>query len=86
MSKEAVIPTDLILNQIRRSNLSKQGSTSTTGVFESKPENEINKERGFTTPSKNPDRVSPPPDVFFRNPNTVTYLDTIQTARAAKKL
>lgn len=87
MPKKAVIPTrNEIFNQVVRSKLGKQGQTTTTGIFESRPENDINKERGFTTPSSDPERVSPPRDIFFRPTKTVTYLDTIQAARTAKKL
>lgn len=86
MPNQAVLTANLIMNQIKGSLLSKQGQTTTDGVFESKPENDINKDRGFTTPTSNPERLTPPRDVFFTKNSTVTYLDTIQAARTAKKL
>jgi len=67
-----------ILNQIRKSTLSKQGQTSISGVFESQPANEINKQRGFTTPSSNPLPVPKPIDVVFTPSNQMTYLDSLK--------
>ena len=86
MPNRAVPEQNLIANQITDSLYSKQGQTTTTGIFESRPENDINKERGFTTPSRDPERIRPPRDIFFKPTKTVTYLDTIEAARVAKKL
>lgn len=70
-----------ILNQIRKSTLSKHGQTSTTGIFESQPENEINNQRGFTTPSTNPVQVPRPIDLLYKDSNTMTYLDSLKIAK-----
>ena len=60
-----------VLTQIKGSKLSKQGLTTTTGVFEAKPENTV------------PNQQVPNPIDTVTNQTNITYLDTL---RAAKKL
>jgi len=58
-----------VLSQIQGSNLSKKGLTTTTGVFETKPENTV------------PNQQTPDPiDVVTNNVN-LTYLETLRMAK-----
>lgn len=79
----AVTTAHTVVDQVFDSNLSKKGQTTTTGVFEGQPVNQVNRDRGFTVPTSDPERVSPPLDIFFRDDRRVTYLDTL---RAAKRI
>lgn len=65
----------LILNQIYKSTLGKQGKTSTTGVFEGTPQNALVGARGFVTPTGE-QRVDAPIDTVIANNNKQTQAPT----------
>lgn len=70
-----------VLEQVQQSILSKQGKTTTTGVFEGTPQNTLAGPRKFTTPTGN-SRVDAPIDaaVAFNNEATQapTYLEHLK--------
>lgn len=70
-----------ILSQIPSSRLSKQGKTTTTGVFEAIPSNALVAARGFITPTGD-ERVDAPIDavVAYNNKQTQapTYLEHLK--------
>lgn len=72
-----------LLNQIKESQLSKQGRTSTTGVFEGVPENVTTVLRGYTVP--NASIVIPPNqlpiDYVSNKRNTGTYLEYLKSGK-----
>ena len=72
-----------LIEQIKKSQLSKQGRTTTTGVFEGTPENVVSVERGYTVP--NASIVIPasqlPIDFVSNLRNTATYLDYLKSAK-----
>jgi hypothetical protein len=70
-----------ILNQIENSQLSKQGKTNTTGIFEGTPVNVAAVTRGGSTPRASaviPVAVNPI-DVTFNAKPQPTYLDYLKT-------
>ena len=72
-----------LIDQIKKSQLSKQGRTTTTGVFEGTPENVVSVERGYTVPTAA--IVIPssqlPIDFVSNLRNTQTYLDYLKSAK-----
>ena len=72
-----------LLNQIKHSQFSKQGRTSTTGVFEGVPENVTTTLRGYTVP--NASIVVPPNqlpiDYVSNKRNTATYLEYLKSGK-----
>lgn len=72
-----------LIDQIKKSQFSKQGRTTTTGVFEGTPENVVNVERGYSVP--NASIVIPPsqlPIDFVSNlRDTQTYLDYLKSGK-----
>ncbi len=72
-----------LLGQIKNSQLSKQGRTTTTGVFEGTPQNVAIVQRGYSVP--NASIVLPPnqlPIDYVSNlRNTATYLDYLKSAK-----
>jgi hypothetical protein len=71
-----------LLEQIKKSNLSKHGQTSTTGIFEGTPENVIITQRGYSVPLA--DSIIPvsqaPIDVVYGAKPQPTYLDYLQSS------
>lgn len=71
----------LIRKQIQKSQLSKQGRTSTTGIFEGTPQNVTTVLRGFSVPLAS--SVIPvsqnPIDVTYGAKPQPTYLDYLKT-------
>jgi len=72
-----------LLNQIRESNLSKQGKTNPTGRFEGTPSNVGLVRQGVTTPqlSQFIPATQNPVDVTFNNLGTSTYLEYLKSGR-----
>ena len=74
----------MIINQVYDSKLSKQGKTTTTGIFEGVPENSLVAVRGFTAPTGE-QGVDVPIDavVAINNQQTQasTYLEHLQRER-----
>lgn len=70
-----------LIEQIKKSQLSKHGLTSTTGIFEGTPENVIIAQRGYSVPLA--DSVIPvsqaPIDVVYGAKPQPTYLDYLKT-------
>jgi hypothetical protein len=70
-----------LIEQIKKSQLSKQGRTSTTGIFEGTPENVIITQRGYSVPLA--DSIIPvsqaPIDVVYGAKPQPTYLDYLKT-------
>lgn len=64
-----------ILSQIPDSKLSKQGKTTTTGIFEAVPENALVSARGFVTPT-GVQRVDAPIDAVYAYNNKQTQAPT----------
>lgn len=71
-----------ILGQIKKSNLSKQGRTNPTGIFEGKPENVAAVLRGSSVPLA--DTVIPPIqapiDITYNAKPQPTYIDYLKTS------
>jgi hypothetical protein len=71
-----------ILNQIKKSQLSKQGQTNLTGIFEGTPQNVTTVIRGQSVPLA--DSVIPPIqaplDVTYGAKPQPTYLDYLQSS------
>jgi len=72
-----------LLGQIKKSQLSKQGRTTTTGVFEGTPQNVAIVQRGYSVPDAS--IVVPPSqlpiDYVSNLRNTTTYLDYLKSAK-----
>lgn len=72
-----------LLSQIKKSQLSKQGRTTTTGVFEGTPENVAVVERGYSVPNASiaiaPNQL--PIDYVSNLRNTTTYLDYLKSVK-----
>lgn len=71
-----------IINQITKSNLSKQGKKTTTGVFEGTPQNVALVRRGVSYPTATaviPASVNPI-DASFNAVNQGTYLDFLRSS------
>jgi hypothetical protein len=70
-----------LISQVVESRLSKQGKTTTTGIFEGQPENALVSARGFVTPT-GVQRVDAPIDAAyaFNTKQTLanTYLEHLQ--------
>lgn len=72
-----------LLNQTKKSQLSKQGKTSPTGIFEGTPQNVAIVERGYSVPNASA-VISPalnPIDATFNLRNTQTYLDFLKSTK-----
>lgn len=72
-----------VLNQVKGSQLSKQGLTSQTGIFEGTPENVAIVERGYSVPNAST-VISPlqsPIDVTFNSRKAPTYLDYLRSVK-----
>jgi hypothetical protein len=71
-----------ILSQIKKSQLSKQGRTNTTGVFEGTPQNVAAVLRGSSVPlaSSVIPPIQNPIDVTYNAKPQPTYLDYLKTA------
>ena len=71
-----------IIEQIKKSNLSKQGFTNPTGVFEGKPQNVAVVQRGSTVPraSSVVPAITNPIDTTFNFLNQGTYLDYLKSS------
>lgn len=72
-----------LLNQIKSSQLSKQGRTTTTGVFEGTPENVTIVQRGYSVPNAS---IAIPPsqlpiDYVSNLRNTTTYLEYLKSVK-----
>lgn len=71
-----------ILQQIRKSQLSKQGRTNPSGIFEGTPQNVVTVLRGSSVPLT--DSVLPPiqapTDVTYNAKPQPTYLEYLKTA------
>lgn len=72
-----------LLGQIKKSQYSKQGRTTTTGVFEGTPQNVAIVQRGYITPNAS---LSIPPnqlpiDYISNLRNTQTYLEYLKSAK-----
>lgn len=78
MPSQVILRQGLMLNQVRQSTLSKQGQTTTNGVFEAQPQNGVIGQRGYTVPRSNAERVRPPIDVVFNRRRNDTYLDYLK--------
>ena len=71
-----------LINQIKNSNLSKQGNKTTTGVFEGTPQNVTLVRRGETVPTVSsviPANVNPI-DATFNAVNQRTYLEFLRSS------
>jgi hypothetical protein len=72
-----------LLGQIKNSQLSKQGRTTTTGVFEGTPQNVAIVQRGYSVPDSSivlpPNQL--PIDYVSNLRNTTTYLDYLKSAK-----
>jgi hypothetical protein len=72
-----------LLDQIKKSQLSKQGRTTTTGIFEGTPENVAVVQRGYSVPDAS--IVVPPSqlpiDYVSNLRDTATYLDYLKSAK-----
>lgn len=70
-----------LLGQIKKSQLSKKGQTSLTGIFEGTPSNVIIAQRGSSVPQA--DSVIPvsqaPIDIVYGAKPQPTYLDYLKT-------
>ena len=74
----------MLISQILKSKLSKQGKTSLTGIFEGQPSNTLVASRGFTTPTGNAMIDQPIVNsVNFRNTQrpAETYLEHMKQER-----
>ena len=71
-----------ILDQIKTSKLSKQGLTSTTGVFEGTPDNVALVERGVQVPitSRAIPPIQSPIDISTNSVAQPTYLDFLRSS------
>jgi hypothetical protein len=72
-----------LLNQIKESQLSKQGKTNPTGVFEGTPQNVAIVERGYSVPNASA-VINPalsPIDVTFNLRDTQTYLGFLKSTK-----
>lgn len=71
-----------ILSQIKKSQLSKQGRTNPTGVFEGTPQNVATVLRGSSVPlaSSVVPPIQNPIDVTYNAKPQPTYLDYLKTA------
>lgn len=71
-----------VLNQIKKSQLSKQGKTNPTGQFEGVPANVAAVLRGSSTPISSPaiPPIQNPIDVVYEAKPQPTYLDYLQAA------
>ena len=72
-----------LLDQIKISQLSKQGKTTTTGVFEGTPENVTIVERGYSVPNAS---IALPPtqlpiDYVSNLRDTMTYLEYLKSGK-----
>lgn len=71
-----------ILNQIKKSQLSKQGRTNPSGIFEGTPQNVVTVLRGSSVPLA--DSVLPPIqnpiDITYNAKPQPTYLEYLKTA------
>jgi len=72
-----------LLNQIKDSQLSKQGLTNPTGIFEGTPQNVAILQRGYSVPNKS--TVIPPYqspiDQTFNSRIAPTYIDYLKSAK-----
>lgn len=71
-----------VINQLTKSNLSKQGKKTTTGVFEGTPQNVAVVRRGVSYPTVTsvvPANVNPI-DASFNAVNQSTYLDFLRSS------
>jgi hypothetical protein len=71
-----------VLQQIKRSNLSKQGKTNPSGVFEGTPANVAAVLRGSSVPINSPaiPPIQNPIDVVYEARPQPTYLEFLQAA------
>lgn len=72
-----------LLGQIKKSQYSKQGRTTTTGVFEGTPQNVAIVQRGYITPNAS---IALPPsqlpiDYVSNLRNTQTYLQYLKSVK-----
>ena len=72
-----------LLNQVKGSQLSKQGQTNPTGIFEGTPQNVAIVQRGYSVP--NASAVIPPYqnpiDITFNSRVSPTYLDYMKSTK-----
>lgn len=80
MPSQVILRQGLMLNQIRQSSLSKQGQTTTNGVFEGQPQNGVIGQRDYTVPRSSAERIKPPIDVVFNRRRNDTYLDFLKAS------
>jgi hypothetical protein len=71
-----------VLQQIKRSNLSKQGKTNPSGIFEGTPANVAAVLRGSSVPINSPaiPPIQNPIDVVYEARPQPTYLEFLQAA------
>jgi hypothetical protein len=71
-----------VLQQIKRSNLSKQGKTNPSGIFEGTPANVAAVLRGSSVPITSPaiPPIQNPIDVVYEARPQPTYLEFLQAA------
>jgi hypothetical protein len=72
-----------LIQQVKKSQLSKQGRTTTTGIFEGTPENVVIVQRGYSVPNAS---IAIPPnqlpiDYVSNLRNTETYLDYLKSVK-----
>lgn len=72
-----------LLNQIKKSQLSKQGKTSPTGIFEGTPQNVAIVQRGYSVPKATAviNAAQNPIDITFNLRDTQTYLDFLKSTK-----
>jgi len=71
-----------ILSQVQESKLSKQGKTTTTGIFEGQPQNVVIANRSYKVPTS-VEKVQAPIDVSFNNKlfESDTYLQYLERSK-----
>ena len=71
-----------VLNQVKGSQFSKKGRTSTTGIFEGTPQNAALVERGVRAPRVSPSipSIQNPTDITSNSLIQPTYLDFLKSS------
>lgn len=72
-----------LLDQIKKSQLSKQGLTNPSGIFEGTPENVAIVERGYSVPNGSSiiSVTQSPIDQTFNSRKAPTYLDYLKSTK-----
>ena len=72
-----------LIDQVKKSQFSKQGRTNPSGIFEGTPQNVAIVERGYSVPNAsaviNPSQN--PIDITFNLRDTQTYLDFLKSTK-----